>query len=80
MLSEYLQAAMRRAEYKTLEDGTFFGEIPGFQGVWANTDALEECKVELREVLEEWLLLQIADGNELPVLDGVSLARKSEVA
>ncbi len=39
MLTKYIQAALHRASYKILpDDGTFFGEIPGFQGVWANAD------------------------------------------
>src|SRR5262245_1854078 len=41
MLTEYIQAAMRRATYEILpEDKTYYGEIPGFQGVWANADTL----------------------------------------
>lgn len=45
MLSKYIQAAMRRAKYQILEeDGIFYGEIPGFQGVCADTDMLEECR------------------------------------
>ncbi len=58
MLTTYIRAAMERAQYKILEDGTYFGEIPGFQGVWANESAHEECRGVLQEVLEEWLLLR----------------------
>lgn len=36
MLTEYIHAAMRRATYEILSDGTFYGEIPGLQGVYAN--------------------------------------------
>ena len=33
MLTDYIQAAMRRARYKILpEDGSFFGDIPGLIG------------------------------------------------
>ena len=41
MLAGYLDAAMRHAEYKKLEDGTWFGQIPGLQGVWANGATVE---------------------------------------
>ncbi len=58
MLTAYIQAAMKRATYKLLEDGAYFGEIPGFQGVWASEASLEECRRVLQEVLEEWLLLR----------------------
>ncbi len=54
MLTDYIQAAMRRAKYEILEDnGTFYGEIPGFQGVWSNAATLEDCRRELQEVLED---------------------------
>jgi hypothetical protein len=36
MLTKYIEAAMRRAGYEKIEDGTYFGTIPGFQGVWGN--------------------------------------------
>ena len=54
MLTNYVRAAMRRARYEILsDDGTFYGEIPGFDGVYANSKALEACREELEEVLEE---------------------------
>lgn len=72
MIREYLDAAMAKAEYKTLpEDNSYYGEIPGFQGVWANNDTLEECRAELEEVLEEWLLLSISLNLDIPVVEGV---------
>ena len=43
---------MEKAEYKKLENGTWFAEIPGFKGVWANGDTVEKCRTELLEVLE----------------------------
>jgi len=45
---------MKRARYKLLEDGTYFGEIAGCEGVWANAKKLENCRDELRDVLESW--------------------------
>ncbi len=80
MLTNYIRAALHQAKYKILpDDGTFYGEIPGFQGVWANTDTLEACREELAEVLEEWILLRVAKNLPLPVVDGIELSIK-EVA
>ena len=54
MLTNYIRAAMHRARYEILlDDGTFYGEIPGFEGIYANADTLEACREELEEVLEE---------------------------
>jgi len=73
MLIGYLQAAMRRARYEILEDGDFYGEIPGFQGVFASADNLEDCRQQLEEVLEDWLVLGLRMGHSLPVVDNISL-------
>jgi len=64
---------MHEATYKMLEDGTFFGEIPSCPGVWANEKTLEMCRNVLREVLEEWLILKLRDGDPLPSIGGISL-------
>jgi predicted RNase H-like HicB family nuclease len=80
MLTKYLRAAMHRAKYEILpDDGTFYGEIPGFQGVYANAPTLEACREELEEVLEEWTLFRISRNLPLPVVEGIELTIK-EVA
>ena len=73
MLTEYIRAAMRRATYQLLGDGTFFGEIPGFEGLWANATTLGACREELQGALESWILVGIRFGDELPVVDGIDL-------
>ena len=51
MLTDYIRAAMRKASYEILpDDGTFYGEIPGFDGVYANADTLERCREESEEI------------------------------
>ena len=73
MLTDYIEAGMRRARYETLDDGAFFGTIDGFPGLWADGDSLQACREELRSVFEDWLLLALREGDELPDLDGVAL-------
>ncbi len=73
MLVEYVQGALEKAEYKKLEDETWFAEIPGFEGVWANGKTVEECRKELMEVLEEWLILKLRDGDPIPVVKGIEI-------
>ena len=75
MLSQYIQSAMRQAKYKILpDDEGYYGEIPGFQGVWSNAETLEDCREELAEVLEEWIFLHLADNTPLPVVNGLKLS------
>lgn len=72
MLTAYIQAAMRLAQYELLaDDGTYYGSISGFQGVWANALTLEGCREELQEVLEDWIVLGIRLNHTLPVLNGI---------
>ena len=73
MLTRYIDAALRKAEYKRLPDKTWFAEVPGFEGVWANGSTVEEARSEVREVLEEWLILKIRDGDPLPMVDGIEI-------
>jgi predicted RNase H-like HicB family nuclease len=80
MLMKYIQAAMRKAKYEILsDDGTYYGEIPGFGGVYANSETLEGCREELEEVLEEWILFRISRGLPLPVVEGIELKIKQAV-
>jgi predicted RNase H-like HicB family nuclease len=80
MLTDYIRAAMGRATYEILQDGTFYGEIPGFQGVYANAETLEACREDLREVLEGWIVLGLRLGHSLPVLEGINLSIEKETA
>jgi predicted RNase H-like HicB family nuclease len=81
MLTKYLEAAMRNAHYEILaDDGTYYGEIPVCQGVYANAATLEECRSELAEVLEGWLLFRIYKNLPLPKIDGIELTVDKDVA
>jgi predicted RNase H-like HicB family nuclease len=74
MLRDYLQAALRHAHYEVLtDDGSFYGEIALCNGVYANASTLEECREQLEEVLEEWVLFRVYKNLPLPVIDGRAL-------
>lgn len=70
MLTAYIEAALRKAHYEILPDHEgYFGRIEGLQGVWANAETLETCREELREVLEEWVVLGLELGIKFPKRD-----------
>ena len=73
MITKYLREAMHRAKYKILEDGTYYGWIEELPGVWATAGSLEECREELESVVEDWLLLGLRLGHNIPVLGDVNL-------
>jgi len=68
MLIEFIEKKLKEAKYKLLKDKNYFGEIPGLIGVWANAKNLEDCREELKEVLEDWLLLKLKLGDFIPGL------------
>ncbi|NOR53383.1 MAG: type II toxin-antitoxin system HicB family antitoxin [Candidatus Aminicenantes bacterium] len=76
MIFEYCQKVIEKAEYKKLEDGTWFAEIEGFKGVWANGQSVEECRKELITVLEEWIVFKLRDKDYIPEVDGLGIQIK----
>jgi len=77
MLLAYIEAAMKRAQFDLLEDGLYFGEIPGLQGLWSAAADRAAAEVELRERLEEWILTLTGHHIEVPELEGINLNARS---
>ncbi|MCC6329262.1 MAG: type II toxin-antitoxin system HicB family antitoxin [Acidobacteria bacterium] len=73
ILSDYVELALREAEYDKLKDNTFAGRIPSCKGVVAFASTLRECESELRSTLEDWVLVGLKLGHELPVLSNINL-------
>ena len=74
MFAEYLAAAMRHAHYEFIdEDGLYFGAIDELPGAWAGGKTREDCQKELESVAEGWILLAIAQHEDLPIFDGHKL-------
>ncbi len=45
LLQAYIRGVLGRAHYEILEDdGSYYGEVPGFEGVYANAESLEKCR------------------------------------
>ncbi|MDF1522769.1 MAG: type II toxin-antitoxin system HicB family antitoxin [Trueperaceae bacterium] len=74
MLRRYIDTALHRARYEVLaDDGRYYAEVPGLDGVYAEAATLEACRDELESVVEEWLLLRIARQLPIPPLDGIDV-------
>ena len=60
MLLEYIEQAMTKAKFERIKDKEpYYGEVPLCKGVWATGRTLNECKKNLREVLENWIFAKI---------------------
>lgn len=74
-MSDYVEMALEQAEYDKLDDETFAGRIPSCKGVVAFAKTLRECESELRSTLEDWVLVGLKLGHELPILANLNLNR-----
>jgi predicted RNase H-like HicB family nuclease len=78
MFSEYIQAALMHAEYDTLEDGSYVATVTGLQGVIAVGDTLEECRSDLIDVIEEWIVARLQWGYPIPPISGHTISSSKE--
>jgi hypothetical protein len=77
MLAQYLDLAIKMARYEIVEDDrTCWGEIPGFQGVWAKHETRPGCQRELREGLSDWVALRLRLGLDIPEVGRLNLNRR----
>ncbi len=76
ILTGYIESALSYAEYDKLEDGSFSGRIPDCKGVIAFGKTLRECENELQSTLEDWILVGLKLGHNLPIIDEFDLNRE----
>jgi predicted RNase H-like HicB family nuclease len=79
VLTTYIEAAMALASFDKLEDGSFAGEIKKLPGVIAFGKTLKQCEEELRSILEDWILVGLRLGHELPSQVDAILGRRISV-
>jgi len=82
MLMEYIEEALKRARYEIIQDDEpYYGEVTELPGVWATGKFLEECRENLRDVIDGWILVRIQKGLAIPRLGErqVQLPKEMEV-
>ncbi|MCX5718592.1 MAG: type II toxin-antitoxin system HicB family antitoxin [Nitrospirae bacterium] len=80
MITEYIEEALKRARYEIINDEEpYYGEVEELKGVWATGKSLEECRNNLKEVIEGWILLSIKKGIEIPKLGNYEIKEIQEV-
>ena len=70
MFAEYIEAALERAVYKTIDDEPIFVSVPELQGAWATGKTVEEARKELISVIEGWIALRLRMGRSIPPIGG----------
>ena len=77
MLTDYIEAAMAHAVIEHVEeDQRYYGEIPLCRGVIGIGETHEQCRRDIQEALEGWIILGLRLGHGLPVIDGIDLNEK----
>jgi len=67
LITQYIEAALSRARYEIIEDEEpYYGEVPKLEGVWATGKTLEECRRNLAEVIDGWLVVRLRRGLDIP--------------
>jgi predicted RNase H-like HicB family nuclease len=77
MIRTYIDAAMKHAHYEIIDQPNepYYGEIPGLKGVLATGRTLEECRINLEDTLDAWIVLGLKLGHHIPEIEGITLEK-----
>ena len=80
MIMEYIEAALNKARYDMIKDKEpFYAEVPGLDGVYATGKTLEECRKNLAEVIDDWIVIRLRRGLSIPPLAGHRIEELKEL-
>lgn len=79
-LSQYVEAALKQAEYERDEDGIVIAQVPGASGFFAQGDTFEEARENLQDVIEGNVLLALQLGLSIPNIAGVTIEERDAEA
>ncbi|MBI4155943.1 MAG: type II toxin-antitoxin system HicB family antitoxin [Candidatus Zambryskibacteria bacterium] len=69
MLQNYISNYLNKAKYELIDNGrNFYAEIKELRGVWATGKTLEECRQNLLDTLEGWVILRLRKNLSVPNL------------
>jgi len=81
MLIQYIKTALEYAKYEIIDDEEpYYGEVPELQGVWASGKTLEECRKNLEEVVDEWIIIKLRKGLLIPPIGNFNIETMGELA
>ena len=67
MIESFLNHYLGEAKYEMIDKKKkFYAEIKDLRGVWASGKTLEECRDNLRDTLEGWLILRLKKNLPVP--------------
>ncbi len=69
-IQQYIQLALKHAEYSENEDGTWTVEIPILPGLVTSGDTREEAKEMAADAVRGWVELAKKFGDPIPEIEG----------
>ena len=76
MILQYIEKALASAWYEIIEDDEpYYGEIPELARVYATGKTLEECRANLVEVIDGWIIVRLRRGLSTPPIDKCTFRR-----
>jgi predicted RNase H-like HicB family nuclease len=72
-LSQYLDAALRLAEYERDEDGGIIACVPNASGFFSQGDNFKEARENLCDAIEGNVLLALQLGFPTPAIEGITI-------
>jgi predicted RNase H-like HicB family nuclease len=73
MISEYINEAINKAKFEMIDKNKlYYGEVTELRGVWATGKTLEECRNNLVEVIDGWLLIRRQKGLNVPSIKTIN--------
>lgn len=73
IVEDYALAALKRAQFRALDDGAVEAWIPECAALVASGDDVHECWLDLVRRLFDWVRVGLERGFILPVIDGIDL-------
>lgn len=71
VLSQYVEAALRQAEYERDENGVVIVRVPEASGFYSQGDTFEEARENLRDAIEGNVIIALQLGLNIPQIEGV---------
>jgi predicted RNase H-like HicB family nuclease len=63
IINGYINEALKRIKLELINDEEpYYGEVTELRGVWATGKTLEECRHNLAEVINGWLVVRLRMG------------------
>lgn len=74
VIIQYIETALAHARYDVIDDEEpYYGEVPELPGVWATGKTLEECRRNLMEVIDGWIIVRLRRGLSIPPIDNCTI-------